>query len=201
MVARGPRWEAQQRGELTYMPLKPCKKCGTFERRADNGNCCECDRRVQRVRSKARYDANPSRAIAYSIEYRANHLPKVQARLREWARERFKSDPQVREVQRLRKLTNYILRHPSKRITILGCTGLQFRQWLESQFELGMTWDNYGTDWHIDHIKPLSGFDLTDTFQFLAACHYTNTRPMLASANIKKSDAIHLHILTRQRYV
>ena len=48
-----------------------------------------------------------------------------------------------------------------------------------------MSWDNYG-QWHIDHIKPLAEFDLTNRPQFLAACHYTNLQPLWASANHKK---------------
>jgi hypothetical protein len=56
---------------------------------------------------------------------------------------------------------------------------------LEVKFQQGMSWDNYG-QWHIDHIKPLAKFDLTDRTQFLAACHYTNLQPLWAEDNLSK---------------
>ena len=50
-----------------------------------------------------------------------------------------------------------------------------------------MTWTNVG-QWHIDHIKSLCQFDLTDPLQRSAAFHYTNTRPIWANDNLKKGS-------------
>lgn len=73
----------------------------------------------------------------------------------------------------------------------LGCSIKELKQYLESKFLPGMTWDNWALDgWHIDHIKPLSDFDLTDRQQFLEACHYTNLQPLWATDNLSKSDKI-----------
>ena len=73
----------------------------------------------------------------------------------------------------------------------LGCTIEQLKQHLESKFQPEMSWDNWTTDgWHIDHIKPLASFDLTDKNQLLEACHYTNLQPMWAKDNLSKSDKI-----------
>ena len=49
-----------------------------------------------------------------------------------------------------------------------------------------MTWDNYG-EWHIDHIKPCCGFDLTDFEQQKKCFHYTNLQPLWAKDNITKN--------------
>ena len=34
-----------------------------------------------------------------------------------------------------------------------------FRGWIEIQFDSEMHWDNFGTNWQIDHIIPISYFD------------------------------------------
>lgn len=72
----------------------------------------------------------------------------------------------------------------------LGCSIEHLRQWLEFQFQPGMTWDNYGK-WHIDHIKPLASFDLTNRNQLKAACHYTNLQPLWAVDNLRKGSRCH----------
>lgn len=70
----------------------------------------------------------------------------------------------------------------------LGCTIEELKRHLEDQFQEGMTWDNWG-EWHIDHIIPLSSFDLSDREQLLKACHYTNLQPLWAKYNILKSNS------------
>ena len=73
----------------------------------------------------------------------------------------------------------------------LGCSIDELKSYLEFKFLPDMSWDNYGQyGWHIDHIKPLSSFDLTDRKQLLEACHYTNIQPLWAKDNLSKSDKI-----------
>ena len=69
----------------------------------------------------------------------------------------------------------------------LGCTIITFKKYIEAKFKDGMTWDNYG-EWHLDHILPLSCFNLEDRKQFLIACNYTNYQPLWAKDNLIKSD-------------
>jgi hypothetical protein len=71
----------------------------------------------------------------------------------------------------------------------LGCTIEEFRNWLEWQFQPGMSWDNWGdgpNDWQIDHIMPLIAFDLSDRRQFLIAAHFTNQRPLWKVDNMQR---------------
>jgi hypothetical protein len=69
----------------------------------------------------------------------------------------------------------------------LGCTIDEYRKHLESQFTEGMTWENYG-EWHVDHIKPSSSFDLTIQEEVLKCFHFTNTQPLWAEDNRNKSN-------------
>jgi hypothetical protein len=72
-------------------------------------------------------------------------------------------------------------------VSDLGCSIDELKSYLESKFEDGMTWDNWTRDgWHIDHIKPLASFDLTNEEQFKKACHYSNLQPLWAEENLKK---------------
>lgn len=71
----------------------------------------------------------------------------------------------------------------------LGCSIEKFKEHIESLFESGMTWDNYGRyGWHIDHIKPLSKFDLTDSDQVKVACNFKNMKPMWWQDNLSKGN-------------
>lgn len=69
---------------------------------------------------------------------------------------------------------------------LLGCTLNEYKAFIEKQFEQGMKWENWG-QWSIDHIKPISSFDLCDPLQRLKAFHHSNTRPVWSNVNLKKS--------------
>jgi predicted DNA-binding protein YlxM (UPF0122 family) len=75
----------------------------------------------------------------------------------------------------------------------LGCSVEELKKHLESMFYNNaaecMSWDNYGK-WEIDHILPLTSFDLSNKEQQLKACHYTNLQPLWLSDNRRKSDKI-----------
>jgi hypothetical protein len=76
-----------------------------------------------------------------------------------------------------------------KTLSILrtGCDFDFLKKYIESKFVEGMSWENKEL-WHIDHIKPLSSFDLTDEEQLKEACHYTNLQPLWAYDNLSKGS-------------
>lgn len=57
---------------------------------------------------------------------------------------------------------------------------------LERQFEDGMTFDNYGKVWEIDHIDPLKSFNLLELDGFKAAIHPRNLQPLFRGENQSK---------------
>lgn len=79
---------------------------------------------------------------------------------------------------------------------LVGYTAVDLMRHMERQFIKGMSWDNYGKGWHIDHIVPVSAFQIEspqdDEFQQCWAL--SNLRPLWARENIVKR-AKHLYLL------
>jgi hypothetical protein len=117
--------------------------------------------------------------------------------------------PYVAKIDRMRaqkpeiRLKNSVARSIQKRLRkggrrthgFLGCSISEFKNFIESKFAPGMTWENYGLyfrggqmTWHLDHIKPITLFDLSKEEQILQCFHYTNYQPMWADENIKKGN-------------
>lgn len=121
-------------------------------------------------------------------------------RKNEYARRKRAGDSNYKTCELLRSRLSKLIRREVRSgsaVRDLGCTVDELRVYLESKFyvhpETGeqMTWKNHTTDgWHIDHVKPLSKFDLTDPEQFKAACHYTNLRPLWAKENLRKGNRV-----------
>jgi len=90
-----------------------------------------------------------------------------------------------------RAVSKQFTRKANKTRDLLGCTPLELKKYLESKFQQGMSWDNYGMGgWVIDHIKPCVFFDLTDPSQQKECFHYTNLQPLWEKENNRKSDKI-----------
>lgn len=70
---------------------------------------------------------------------------------------------------------------------ICGCTRSFLLSYIESLWEDGMSWDNYGFyGWHIDHIKPCASFDMADPSQQKQCFNYTNLQPLWMEENLRK---------------
>ena len=74
-----------------------------------------------------------------------------------------------------------------KTIELIGGDIDYLRTHLEKQFKPMMNWNNYGV-WHVDHIKPVDKFDLTDLEQQKVCFNYKNLQPLWGSENLKKSN-------------
>ena len=80
----------------------------------------------------------------------------------------------------------------------LGCSISKLKIYLQLKFirnprklKQTMNWDNWTRDgWHIDHIKPLSSFNLTNPEELKKACHYSNLQPLWAKDNLKKGNKL-----------
>ncbi len=112
----------------------------------------------------------------------------------QYRKDRAARDPNYKLANALRTRLHRAINGPTQGLAVklLGCSVDVARKHIERQFLPGMSWANYGYDtWHIDHIKALSTFDLTDPDQLARACHYKNLRPMWAFDNMSKGAKHH----------
>ena len=134
------------------------------------------------------YQKNSEKLKEYSAKYRRENPEKIRAYLNK----RYKNDENFRMIAilraRLRTSLNSQSSKKSKRTSeLVGCSIDELWKHLEKQFKDGMTRQNLG-EWHIDHIKPCSLFDLTDPEQQKECFNYKNLQPLWAIDNIKKSN-------------
>jgi len=123
-------------------------------------------------------------------EHYAANRERIAVRRGAYEKKRTQSDPTFVLVHRLRSRMRRALQGKSKAAhttELLGCTLEEFRAHIESLFQEGMTFENR-SEWHIDHIRPCSSFDLLDPDQQRECFHYTNLRPLWAAENLEKSD-------------
>lgn len=123
-----------------------------------------------------------------------NNKNKIQSRHSDYIKSQRKNNLQFKIKDNLRSRLRMALKGNYKNgsaVKDLGCSIDELKTYLESKFQPGMTWDNWSKDgWHIDHIKPLSSFDLTDRKQLLEACHHTNLQPLWATDNLIKNNKL-----------
>ena len=108
----------------------------------------------------------------------------------EYRKQRYNSDTNYKIIVNLRSRILAALKGNSKSastLELIGCTVEFLKEYLASQFQEGMSWDNHSFDvWHIDHIRPCSSFDLKDPEQQKQCFHYTNLQPLWAFENMSK---------------
>ena len=146
--------------------------------------------------NKRHYEKNKDVLNANKKIYASITRDKRNAYLRKWTKDKYENDIQFKISKLLRERIRSVVKGKAKMgsaVSDLGCSLEFFRVYIESKFKPGMTWKNHGKFvWHIDHIKPLSLFNLEDSEEFLKAVHYTNLQPLWAIDNLKKGNSFNL---------
>lgn len=138
---------------------------------------------------------DPAKRRAYLAGYQQEHREKVRAwnracyqknKAKRFAaeKERYHSDPLFRLRKNIRRRTS-LATNGQCGFAELGCSIEELQAHLEKNFKPGMSWNNYGSHWHVDHIRPLSGFVQED---IIKGCHYTNLQPLWALENFQKGN-------------
>jgi len=174
-----------------------CIICGTLIE-SSNSQKTLCSEECYKLRKKylnKRYMESHAQEMAERKRcYYNDHREEMIARQSKYHRERYKNNVNYKLQCILRCRLNKALKNNYKTgsaVRDLGCSIEEFKGHIERLFQPGMFWHNHGIKgWHIDHIIPLSSFDLGDENQLKEACHYTNLQPLWCYDNLRKSNKI-----------
>ena len=182
------------RGCYSALPVeKVCTGCRQllpismyYFRRATGKPMPECKACVS-----ARPKPERQREYERKTRIRPGHYKRVAARLT--ARRR--SDPLFKLAANLRQAVRNAVKLGAKKdaptLKLIGCSVEEFRAHIEDQWRHGMSWANWGQrsdDWQLDHIRPVSSFDLSDSAELRKCFHFTNFQPLWTYENARKRD-------------
>ena len=128
----------------------------------------------------------------YSKKYYETNKEKINKQKKEYNKKRLQNDPIYKMIRNIRSriknaLKNKSIKNYMKPMELFGASYEEVWNHLESQFKDGMTrYNNNRKGWHIDHIKPISSFDLTDPEQLKECCNYKNLQPLWWYDNLSK---------------
>jgi hypothetical protein len=162
---------------------RACHKIWGHQRYENNKEHCRKQCKKWRDSHKEEHSILNKKWMEKNREHRTRYK-------REYRKYKAKNDPYYQLRRAICRRFRDIMRrkHNSENALILvGCSLEDLRKYLEAMFQDGMTWTNYG-EWHIDHIRPISSFNLTNEEEVKQCFHYTNLQPLWAKDNLKKSN-------------
>ncbi len=183
-----------------------CKYCGNQVKlalfRHNRRKCKNCEKKDGREYRKS--DIGAMKAKTWSLNNKETHK-KLQS---DWAKNnrqhlnnkyntRYHNDLHFKIKKLCHKHLLNNLNKKSSTMTYFSCDIELFIKWLEYCFIDEMSMENHGSYWHLDHVIPVSLFDLSKPEEVYLCFHYLNYMPLKAMDNIiKQNNIIYSQLLT-----
>lgn len=151
---------------------------------------------------KKHYDENKDTYLKNNQKWRNDNREII----RKKENERIRTDPNLRLRRNCRKRIWSALKgkcyKEASTLEYLDCDVEFLKKWLEYNFQNGMSFDNYGPYWHVDHVIPCAKFDLKNPKEIAHCFHWVNLKPMKGSENMSKhADIDNIEILSHYQTV
>lgn len=136
---------------------------------------------------------NPDKHRAKTARWRAENPEKASQLTRDNQKTR-RSTPWGKINNRMWPSVHQGIRARSTRLgkynVAIGYTWRQLSEHLEAQFTQEMNWDNWGSVWELDHIKPVSSYryEMIECEEFRECWGLKNMRPLLRVDNQTKGN-------------
>lgn len=182
---------------------KYCSKCKedkeinefkTTRRPNDLTQHCEQCRKEEYQRTRERHLAHRKKVYAEKKDQILESMKTPEAKEKRNARNRArrKIDPAFRISESLKVRIHEILKEYKDETSnyLLGVNKIFLKRWMEFQFGESISWENFSKEWHIDHVIPISFFDVTQKEQQKICFNWMNLRPLNKTKNIQKHSKI-----------
>jgi hypothetical protein len=114
-------------------------------------------------------------------------------------KERYNNNIQFRLSKIYRNRLNSYIKSENDNMKYLKCTLMELKNFIEVQFIENMSWNNKGDIWELDHVIPISKFNLELPEHVETCFHWTNLKPIYKSENRIKSNKIFEKIIKSHR--
>ena len=171
--------EDRKKYELENKEIISIRNKNDYQRRKDyhkehNKRYRELNKDYEKERQKVWSSKNRKSINERNLKYREENL----------------KDPLFKIKESIRSLIRVSIKSSgysksTKTSKILGCSIDDFKKYIESQFQDGMSWENHG-DWHLDHKTPISWAESEEKVYELN--HYTNFQPLWSKDNLSKGN-------------
>lgn len=142
------------------------------------------------------YNANREKMVAKARLWNINNQKKYYASKKAY-RERHKHEIDFRIKENLgTRLRTLVRKDGNKFIDFLGCDLEFLKEWLHFNMKDDMSWDNYGSYWHIDHITPCDAFNFENEEDVKTCWNWDNLAPLEATINASKINKIDIEYIT-----
>ncbi len=120
----------------------------------------------------------------YNKNYKKEHVDerKIYRKNKKDTDENYK----IEQILRSSLHTFFRSKNMKKYSELIGCNLQDFKKWLEKNFSHDMNWNNYGKVWNLDHVFPVSIFDLTNEDEKFLCFNWKNTRPCYSNVNFSR---------------
>lgn len=99
------------------------------------------------------------------------------------------NNPEYRMLLSIRvRINKSIVNKTESSKALLGCSMKFFTKYIREMFVDDMSWENYGSVWHLDHIVPCNHFDMTKPYNQKICFNYRNYQPLTVYENCSKQD-------------
>lgn len=180
-------YEANNREKIKARRKKYYYEYGLKERVAKyaKDNAKQINERIKRWRKE-----NPEKDRLIRDRYKQNNYEAIKKRAREKRKEYYQDINKRLKFNISRAFNRYFTKSmtTAEYMKYFNYTIEDLKQHIENQFKDNMNWQNYGTLWHIDHIKPQSWFDFNDITQIKECWSLKNLQPLYATVNLSKGN-------------